>query len=219
MVDGLGFGGSVHLLPDTPSRALRAFEPLVITFITLAVYALLRARENMLCLCAAEVAFVLAVLTKQTAFYMLLFAIGFGLDALVKGRARGSRRLSQGIVVGLGLLLAAGVGKYVARPDYLRTVFWDYGHATKEALTALGVTHGLIRIGPDWTRTVLQRTFPMSSPRRPPSPRITFYVRATVMTLCDFGGPLGAPSLRRSAIAPGPGVRPVVNASPAIPRP
>ena len=104
-------------------------EPLCIGFATLTLYALVRAYDDLRWIVVAPFVFACAILTKQTAFYLAPLVLGLGVDALVRGRATPrARRRVRIIAIVSSALLVAGLGYYVSRPAYVRTLVWNYGH-------------------------------------------------------------------------------------------
>jgi len=101
-------------------------EALLNTFVVLTVYFLLLSRRHLAWLLAAEVAFVLALLTKQTGVYLLPLLLGVGISRY--RAARGAPAWLRALPIALFLVAAALLAWYTSRDFYLRTVAWNYDH-------------------------------------------------------------------------------------------
>lgn len=112
-------------------------EPLENLFVILTVYFLLLSRRHLAWLMAAEVAIVLAFLTKQSGLFLLPLVIGVGVlryfAELRSPRRDGGvpRWLLRIAPVALFVVLCAGLAWYVRRPDYVRTIGWNYYHMVR----------------------------------------------------------------------------------------
>jgi 4-amino-4-deoxy-L-arabinose transferase-like glycosyltransferase len=100
-------------------------EPAVASWITLMVFALLRAERNPLWLCAAQLAFVLAFFTKQGALFALPLLALASLYLLLRVDRRPK---ALWIVVGCALFLLVASGVYIASSDYARAVEHNVNH-------------------------------------------------------------------------------------------
>jgi hypothetical protein len=100
-------------------------EPAVASWITLMVFALLRAERNLLWLCMAQLAFVLAFFTKQGGLFALPLLMLASIYLLLRVDRR-PRELS--IVVGCASFLLAVAGIYIASSDYARAVEHNVNH-------------------------------------------------------------------------------------------
>lgn len=130
-------------------------EALLTTYIVLTVYFLVRSRDHLGWLVAAVVAFVLAFLTKQTGLYLVPLLIGTGFVRIL--RARGAPLWLRALPVAAFAAAVALLAWQTTRPDYVRTVAWNYSHMvlgdTPNARHASPVVEALQRLfeRPTWT--------------------------------------------------------------------
>lgn len=104
-------------------------EPYLNTILILAFFAGVLSLKRLPWLVACQLAFVAAVLTKQTAVFALPALGGIGVAAVVGAHRRASPRWQYVLTLASGAVLAVGLLWYVARPEYWRTLEWNFGHA------------------------------------------------------------------------------------------
>ena len=153
-------------------------EPYLNTILILTFLAAIRALDGLPWLIACAFGFVAAVLTKQTALVALPILAGIGVLAVVAARRRHVPRWQYAVVVAVGLLLALALFWYVRRPEYWRTVEWNFWHA------AAGVeAHRELSFGVLSFMDVLHR---VADPRRWPQTYL-FVVPVAVFALIQLG--------------------------------
>lgn len=116
-------------------------EALLNTFVIAAVYFLYLSRRNVLWLLAATAAVALAFFTKQSGLYVVPLLLGVGFFRARAHLKGGGAPWRVWLPVAVFVVAAGAIAWYARRPDYYRTVAWNYGHMLldKESVATVDV--------------------------------------------------------------------------------
>jgi len=133
-------------------------EPVLNGVLALAILAGILALRSLPWMLLCQIAFALALLTKQTALVAFPVLLAVGIAAHLQARKRGVPGWQHLASIGLGLLLGTLLLLYILSPRYWQTVEWNFGHM----IVGVGKNHELsldaVQFSPLWTRlTDLQR--------------------------------------------------------------
>ena len=133
-------------------------EPLLNSMLSVSVLCLLMALSSPLWLVGAQVAFVLALLTKQSALVLLPLLIFSSAWAIIRAR-RSNRHTWQWVLPIISFVVfAVALALYVQQDAYWRTVIWNYGHVLFNSqrvseidITSVPLAKTLVRLT-QWSR-------------------------------------------------------------------